>query len=129
MENRRILIDTSVIIDYLRSTDRQKTLFVSLFNQYELCLSVITVFELYNGAVTLSKKHDIQILCDELYIIDLNLETAKLASEIYLNLRKKNKIIEFRDILIGATAMHLDLMIATLNKKHFKRIENLIIYE
>jgi predicted nucleic acid-binding protein len=129
MENRRILIDTSVVIDYLRSSERKNTLFVRLFNKYDLCLSVISVFELYNGATNINKKQEIQILCDELIIVDLNFETAKLASEIFLDLRKKNKIIEFRDILIGATSIHLDIMIATLNKKHFNRIENIIIFE
>ncbi len=129
MENRAILIDTSVLIEYLRSSDRRNTMLVRIFNKYQLCLSVISVFELYNGAVTDGKKHDVKILCEELTIIELNLETAKLASEIYLDLRKKNRIIEFRDILIGATAIHLDLMIATFNKKHFNRIENLRIFE
>ncbi len=129
MENRRILIDTSIVIEYLRSQNRQTTTLVKLFENNELCISVISIFELYNGATTQNKKQDIETLCSEIEIIDFNLDTAKFASTIYLELRSKNKLIEFRDILIGATALQLDIPISTLNKKHFVRIDNLQILD
>jgi predicted nucleic acid-binding protein len=94
-----------------------------------LCVSVVSIFELYNGATTESKKQDIETLSNEIDVIDFNVETAKLASDIYLDLRSKNKLIEFRDILIGSTALKYDLQIATLNKKHFERIEKLQIID
>ncbi len=61
-------------------------------------------------------------------IIDFDMNTAKIASEIYRNLRRKNNVIEFRDILIGSTAIQYNLPIATLNLKHFERIDNLKIF-
>ncbi len=125
MENRRVLIDTSIVIEYLRSQNRKVSAFVKLFKDNDLCISAISIFELYNGATNESKKHDIEILCYELENIDFDTDTAKTASEIYRNLRSKNKIIEFRDILISATAIRYNLPIATLNVKHFERIENL----
>jgi predicted nucleic acid-binding protein len=127
MENRKILVDTSVIIDYLRNKNKQKSIFIKLFKEYDLCLSVITAFELFNGATTENKKNDIEILCKELEIIDFDFETAKLSSSIYLDLCKMNKLIEFRDILIGATAIQKNIQIATLNLKHFVRIKNIKI--
>lgn len=39
--------------------------------------------------------------------------------------RKKNKIIEFRDIFIAATAITNDMPLSTLNVKHFERIDDL----
>lgn len=39
--------------------------------------------------------------------------------------RKKNKIIEFRDIFIAATAITNDMPLSTLNIKHFERIDGL----
>ena len=50
------------------------------------------------------------------------------AIEIYKNLKLKNKLIELPDIVIAATAVANNLKIATLNKKHFDRIEGLIIH-
>ena len=125
MENRRILVDTSIIIDYLRNQDRLDTKFIKLFNDNELCLSTISIFELYNGATSESKKLDIETLCNNMEIIDFDINTAKIASEVFRNLRLKNKIIEFRDILISSTAIQHNLPIAILNIKHFERIDNL----
>ena len=129
MENRRVLIDTSIVIEYLRSQNRQVSTLIKLFEENELFISAISIFELYNGATTESKKHDIEILCNELEIIEFDKNTAKVASEIYRNLRGKNKMIEFRDILISATALQFDFPVATLNLKHFERIDNLQLYQ
>lgn len=127
MGNRKILIDTSIIIDYLRSQDKQNSKFIDLFKNYELCISVISIFELYNGTTSENKKQDIEIICNEIEVIDFKIVTAKIASNIYVELRNKNKLIEFRDILIGATALQLDIMISTRNIKHFERINNVQI--
>ena len=45
--------------------------------------------------------------------------------EIYHQLRQVNKMIEFRDIFIAATALVYNLPVKTLNKKHFARISGL----
>ena len=129
MENRRVLIDTSIVIEYLRSQNRKVSTFVKLFKDKELCMSTISIFELYNGATTGSKKQDIETLCGEIEIIDFDRNIAKTASIIYRDLRSKNKLIEFRDILIRATALQYDFPVATLNIKHFERIENLQLYK
>ena len=37
-------------------------------------------------------------------------------------------MIEFRDIFIGATALELNVMLLTLNEKHFERIKEIKLY-
>ena len=113
MESSRILIDTSIVIDYLRSNSRQQTNFTKLFIDNELYLSSISVFELFNGATSEAKKQDVEQVCQQISVLDFNLDTAKIASEIYLDLRAKNKLIEFRDILIAASALQHTLPIAS----------------
>jgi predicted nucleic acid-binding protein len=49
------------------------------------------------------------------------------AVTIYSNLLKSNKMIDLADILIGATAVTYNIPIATLNIKHFVRIQGLEI--
>ena len=127
MENNKVLIDTSIVIQYLRTKKKAESQFIKLFQKNDLYISVIAIFELYNGATDASKKNDIMAVCNVVEILDFDLSSAKLASEIFRNLRAKNKLIEFRDILIAATALSNNLPIATLNKKHFDRIKNLII--
>lgn len=127
MEYRAVLIDTSLVIDYLRNADKPGTKFISLFKAYELHMSVITVFELLNGATTEEKLTDIRKICNTLTIINFDFQCAEKASEIYRELKIQNKLIEFRDILIGATAIVHNLPVSTFNKKHFERLDNLKI--
>ncbi len=129
MENRKILIDTTIVIDYLRAGNKEKSYFVKLYKDFDLYMSVISVFELFNGATSEQKKLDVETICDVLELIDFDVHTAKLSSELYQDLLQKNKMIEFRDILIGATALQYNILIATLNVKHFERIRNLEIVE
>jgi predicted nucleic acid-binding protein len=89
-----------------------------LFNQ---CISTISVFELSNGATTIEKQQDISKIFESLEIIDFDYATAQKASEIYRYLKHQNQLIEFRDILISATALIRQIKIATKNTKHFQR--------
>jgi len=59
------------------------------------------------------------------YILSFNSHVADVASDIAKKLRTKNKIIEFRDIFIAATAIANDMPLSTLNIKHFERIDDL----
>jgi tRNA(fMet)-specific endonuclease VapC len=125
MESRRILVDTSIIIEFLRSNNRESTRLVKLYLKNNICVSSITVFELFNGATTEAKQNDIKLLLSEMEVIDFKKETAILASNLYRQLKSQNRLIEFRDILIGATALEFNLPIATNNQKHFERFEKL----
>lgn len=61
----------------------------------------------------------------KLQIISLEEIVSDEAVEIYKDLKKRNKLIEIADLLIGATAKANQLKLATLNKKHFERIDGL----
>lgn len=125
MEDGIVLVDTSIVIDYIRSADKENTSFIKLFKQYELCISVISVFELNNGATTPQKQKDVATICENIEIIDFDYAMSQEASEIYRYLKSQNKLIEFRDILIAATALARKIKIATKNHKDFSRILNL----
>jgi len=127
MEYRAVLIDTSLVIDYLRSADKSTTRLIGLFKAHDLVISVISVFELLNGATNEEKITDIRKICKSLTIIDFNFECAEKASEIYRELKTQNKLIEFRDILIGATAITNNFPLATSNKKHFERLRDIAL--
>jgi len=130
MENRNILVDTSIIIEFLRKKKKQNTY---LWKVKELDLncfiSTITVFELYAGAITKRHKQDLEKLLRWIEIIPFTKEIAKRSAEIYKELKADNQLIEFRDIFIGATALEKNLLIITLNEAHFKRIKGIKIYD
>jgi tRNA(fMet)-specific endonuclease VapC len=61
-------------------------------------------------------------------IVPFTREAAERAGEIYLSLRGKNQLIDFRDIFIGAAALIQNLPLITLNVNHFERIDGLKIF-
>ena len=58
----------------------------------------------------------------------LNESVAIKAAQLYHRLKRENKLIDFRDIFIAATCIANNLPLATLNQKHFQRIEDLELY-
>lgn len=128
MEAERLVIDTSIFIEFLRAKDKTETHLFKLSGQLDLYLSAVTLYELLMGATNEEKISDVHLLTDDLPILPFSEEVAWKASEIYHHLRENNKIIEFRDIFIGATCIVNNAAIFTLNRKHFHRIKELEIY-
>ena len=54
-------------------------------------------------------------------------EIAEMAGNTFIALKKQNKIIDYRDLFIGTTAVFYNLEIATLNIDHFGNIPNIKI--
>ena len=128
MEYSEVLIDTSIIIEYLRKTNKEKTLFWEIINKHECFISSVTVFELYSGAKDINHHKALDIVLSHLTILPFDSKQAKIASSIFQKLKAKNKLIEFRDIFIASSAIEKQIPLATLNKKHFKRIDDLILF-
>jgi len=125
VEKELICLDTSILIDYFRKSNKENAvLFKLISNRFNFAVSVITVFELYNGA----KDNQIEYWDDfinDYEVIPFDERANIYAIEISNNLRKRNKMIELPDIFIAATSIAYDLKFATLNVKHFDRIEGL----
>ena len=120
-----MVIDTGIFIEHLRKPDKSKPILASLPNDTSIFVSAVTVYELMMGAIDNQKKTDVETLLNGLPILPFNEEVSLKAAEIYHNLRRRNSLIEFRDIFIAATALTFQLPIKTLNQGHFQRIENL----
>ena len=123
----RFILDTNILIDQLRGGNKWNEFVENIDKDSEIFIPTIVVFELFLGLS--SKKPEIakKINNIRLYLqpVDLTWEIAKRAGEIY---RDKKKEIEAPDCIIAATAMEIGAQVVTLNKKHFSRIPNLMIY-
>ena len=122
-----MVIDTSIFIEFLRSKQKENTILYNLPENIRHSLSSVTLFELYMGATSSEKESDILKSTDELTILPFSDEIAVKAGRIYQELRKKNQLIDFRDIFIAATCLVHNLELVTLNKKHFERINGLVL--
>ncbi|MCE7061730.1 type II toxin-antitoxin system VapC family toxin [Dyadobacter sp. CY343] len=125
MENPGMVIDTGIFIEFLRKPDKSKTVLKSLPNDAALFVSAVTVYELMMGATGQEKKNDIHILLDGIPVLPFTEEVSINAAEIYHDLRRRNLMMEFRDIFIAASAITFHLPVKTLNLGHFQRIQNL----
>jgi tRNA(fMet)-specific endonuclease VapC len=127
LEDRRVIIDTSIFIEYFRKENKQKTVLYHLAEDgYLLSTSSICYFEYLSGSK--NREFD-KLLFDNIEVVEFSKEQAYKASEIYQELKKKNLLIEFRDILIAASAMVQKCPLVTLNHKHFERITDLTILD
>ena len=129
MESKSVLIDTSIIIDHLRKKNKSNTIFFKLVSDnYNLHISAITLFELLAGAIDAQKLKDIKTTLSFVKILDFDSSSATKASELYLQLKKRNRLVDIRDLFIAASAITQNLPVSTLNLKHFQHIPEIIIF-
>lgn len=81
------------------------------------------------GATTPQKWIEVKELTDDIPELSFTKSISQKAAAIYQELKKENKIIEFRDIFIAATSLVHNMPILTLNKNHFARIKGLEVLE
>lgn len=118
------LVDTSVIIDFLRSKDKTESHFYKAQEKYEsLYVSMITRSELYSGrSVWESKKakKDLLITFESVSILNFTEDIADLAGKI-----RSTYGVDLIDAIIAATAIQNQIPLMTINTKHFKMIKGL----
>ena len=125
MEEKIILIDTSILIDYFRKTYKNNSVLISLFEKgYNLSISAITHYEIYSGT-TINQFPFWKGLLQKTKVLAIDQIVAQTAVDINNELKRKRKQIEIADLFIAATAVSNNLLFATLNRKHFDRIGNL----
>jgi len=129
----KVLLDTDVIVGFLRNGVDASNVFRDTKNKKVYAfVSVITTFELYNGAMLSNnpkqKFDDLAMLLEQMEIINFNNAQSYTASKIYSYLVKNGLKLEIRDILISSCAIANNIKILTNNKKHFDRIPELQFY-
>ncbi|MDM8529363.1 type II toxin-antitoxin system VapC family toxin [Anaerolineales bacterium HSG24] len=125
METQRILLDTSIVIEFLRKKKKEKSVFFQLVPVYNLYASIITQFEVEIGLKSEQHWLNYQHVLQRMTILTVDRLCIDQAITTYKYLKPRNQRIELADLLIGATALSHQLPIATLNTKHFTRIPHL----
>lgn len=129
MADRIVLVDTSILIDLFRKTDKANSKLVALIRQgYRFSISAITEYEIYSGATPLQIDFW-NTLLDQIHVLPFDKSVVSTAVAINNSLKKKRKQIDIADLFIAATAMSNNLPFSTLNRKHFERIDGLQIIE
>ncbi|HSQ49134.1 MAG TPA: type II toxin-antitoxin system VapC family toxin [Candidatus Deferrimicrobiaceae bacterium] len=130
MENPRVIIDTDILVDFLRNK-HQATLFIRHLEEKNCLLSTTTInaFELYYGAHKSPNPektlYPTTQLLNRLFLMPLTPKSAQKAGHIYAVLEKQGQPIGLRDTLIGAIALTRNCSVATRNTEHFQKITDL----
>jgi tRNA(fMet)-specific endonuclease VapC len=125
MADKKLMVDSTILIDYFRKTIKANSKLVTHFRNYEhLYISSVTEFEIVNGA---TKEH-LQFwdgMLARFTVLDFDSKAARQAANIVAHLKTKRKTIDKPDLFIAATAVVNELTLDTLNIKHFTSIESL----
>lgn len=123
-----VLLDTSVIVDFLRRKDKEQSLLYRLAGKkLKLSLSIITHTELYAGKSVWEKRKagsELETILSGLTLIPLDVSISQLAGQI-----RARYTINLVDAIIAATAITNKISLATLNTKHFTSIKGLKLYK
>jgi tRNA(fMet)-specific endonuclease VapC len=120
-----IVADTDVLIDFLKgvgaAADR-----VEFELKHGLATTVISAFELWNGACGSSKREAaVETLLDSLKILPCKQAAAKKAAQIRYTMRKQGQTIGMADSLIAGICVSEEAILLTRNREHFCGIADL----
>ncbi len=119
------MVDSTILIDYFRKTDKANSKLVSHFRNYDqLYISSVTEFEVVNGATQVHLQFWEGML-PRFTILEFDSKAARQAADIVAQLKIKRKTIDKPDLFIAATAVVNGLTLDTLNTKHFIHIDSL----
>ena len=121
-----ILVDTDILIKVFRGNVLLKKQIDKIHGKFGI--SVITVFELYEGANSQRKIQELNKQLKVYQIFYLNEEISLRAIQLY-KLYKSKKNLYVADTLIAATAIENNLELFTENKKDYDFINELKFYQ
>jgi predicted nucleic acid-binding protein len=121
----KAVLDTSILVDFVRNKDGAVENIRKLSEAYELCMTDINVFELFYGAY-ISKNTDknlaaVKGLIGTLLVFNTSNESMEISARIASELDRKGEKLEMRDVFIAGICLLHSCPIITRNKNHFER--------
>src|SRR5215469_3627137 len=131
-----VILDSRVLIAGERRRDEVLERVEGACGKTSAALSAVTAVELTHGihrAKTDADRKRRETFVEELFravaVYPLTLEVARLAGRIHGEQMEQGVSIDFPDLLIGATALHLGFAVVTLNVRHFQQIPALSVVQ
>jgi len=124
-----IAIDACVLIEFLRAKDKSKTMYAKLARGVvPLFISTIVLFEVRAGLNAINQECLMGLL-RKITCLPFDVRTAEIAADLSRTLRNNRIQVESSDLFIAATAIAHGVPLATLNQKHFERIDELVLID
>jgi len=123
-----VIVDTSVLIDFLKGSEKAAKEVTKLFQSNRAVLTGIIIAELMQGIKKAGEEERIAELLTAVNILEIStplwIETGRLSS----SLRKKGINLPLTDTAIAALAIKNNLTLYTFDK-HFAQVPNLKLYK
>jgi predicted nucleic acid-binding protein len=119
-----LLLDTDVLIDYLREEPKAVAYLEGITDR--ACVSAITVGELYAGVREGQERVALDAFVHGFEVLPLDREAGQRGGLIRRDYGRSHGV-GLADALLAATALVHDLHFATLNRKHFPMLNNVIV--
>lgn len=134
-----VILDTSVLIAGERQGEGVQAIIkrvLTTYGEQDAALSVVTLVELTHGIYRARTDADrerrrafTQELRRDVAVIPVTAEIAELAGRIEGEQAARGISIAFEDLLIAATALHMNFAVVTLNLRHFHMIPSLSVLQ
>ena len=124
MTPRALLLDTDVLIDYLRG-DEQAVAFLEGLTS-PLLVSAITVAELFAGVREGKERTTLGSFIGAFEVVEVSAAVAEKGG-LYRRDYRKSHNVGLADALIAASAEHAGARLVTLNAKHFPMLTDLVV--
>lgn len=121
-----ILCDTNVIIEVLKKNSSVIHA-IEKIGIEKIAVSVITVMELYYGAVNKTELKKIKRHLSSITIFQVKEEISTVASDLIEQYAKSHGL-QIPDALIAATSVYHDIQLYTNNTKDFTYIEKIKLW-
>lgn len=112
------LLDSNVLIRHLRRHQPTTRLLAALVLDGQVGLATISRTELLEGMREHEREQTLRLL-DAFVAFPFTSAIADLAGELLRRYRAQGVILSKPDAMIGATAIHHNLVLATYNAQHF----------
>jgi predicted nucleic acid-binding protein len=115
----KLLLDTSVLIDVLRSRNQRRELLAELVRSgHTLVTSALNIAELYAGMRT-GEEAQTEALLEGLECVELAVSSARLAGQLKNLWARKGRTLTLADTIIAAIAIQARCALLTDNAKDF----------
>lgn len=122
-----VIVDTDIVIEYLRGSGDGVAVMRALLREGRALLSPVSVFELHRGARTDDDRRTIDTLCHR-RTLALSPGSARRAGQVAAELDRAGTPIGAADTLIAGLCLHHGLALATGNRRHFERVAGLQLH-
>jgi len=124
----KLVLDASVVIDFLRRKDKFNSLYMqALYGEFEFVMSGITVAEVFSGDSAQKggkQNQEWETILSGIEVRGVDIETARFVGKI-----KNAYRLSLGDAFVAALALEENLPLATLDSGDFRKIKGLKLYK